>query len=148
MPSCALHCLLGFSPAGRLPGIMRRGAARFILFAIGLAHRRCQIFTAFGLAWPPPRAWHHRAQRIYRRFFQLFYYPVCLRVCQRAWHRGLCDQQLPHHRGPVLRANAVFRNGARRSTRRVYCPILPAILVAPPDFVQHFFAPHRLAPRV
>ena len=47
---------------------MRRGAARFILFAIGLAHRRCQIFTAFGLAWPPPalgiarrpraRLWH------------------------------------------------------------------------------------------
>ena len=32
---------------------MRRGAARFILFAIGLAHRRCQIFTAFGLACGP-----------------------------------------------------------------------------------------------
>ena len=33
---------------------MRRGAARFILFAIGLAHRRCQIFSAFGLACGPP----------------------------------------------------------------------------------------------
>ena len=33
---------------------MRRGAARFILFAIGLVHRRYQIFTAFGLACGPP----------------------------------------------------------------------------------------------